>query len=78
MAHVKALPRVIQHNAQDPRPLIPTSMCSFRPPVLGAAVALRRFGHETTVRPSLAVYNNKTDIDTLVATLHDLQSRWLR
>lgn len=43
-----------------------------------AQPALRRFGHEATVRPSLAVYNNRTDIDTLVATLHDLQSRWLR
>jgi cysteine desulfurase/selenocysteine lyase len=39
---------------------------------------LRRFGYEATVRPSLAVYNDKSDIDALVATLHDLQSRWLR
>lgn len=33
---------------------------------------LRRFGVETTVRPSLAFYNNCADIDTLVATLHRL------
>ena len=43
-----------------------------------AQPALRRFGYETTVRPSLAVYNNRGDIDALVATLRDLQSRWLR
>jgi cysteine desulfurase / selenocysteine lyase len=43
-----------------------------------AQPALRRFGHETTVRPSLAVYNNRADIDTLVGTLRDLQARWLR
>jgi len=43
-----------------------------------AQPALRRFGHEATVRPSLAVYNNHADIDALVAVLHDMQSRWLR
>jgi cysteine desulfurase / selenocysteine lyase len=43
-----------------------------------AQPALRRFGYEATVRPSLAVYNNRGDIDALVATLRDLQSRWLR
>ncbi|MET0388558.1 MAG: family 2A encapsulin nanocompartment cargo protein cysteine desulfurase [Polyangiales bacterium] len=43
-----------------------------------AQPALRRFGYEATVRPSLALYNNRADIDTLVGTLHDLQSRWLR
>jgi cysteine desulfurase/selenocysteine lyase len=43
-----------------------------------AQPALRRFGQETTVRPSLAVYNNHDDIDRLVAVLQDLQSRWLR
>jgi cysteine desulfurase/selenocysteine lyase len=42
-----------------------------------AQPALRRFGYETTVRPSLALYNDKNDIDVLVSTLHDLQSRWL-
>ena len=31
---------------------------------------LRRFGYETTVRPSLALYNTKEDIDALVAALH--------
>jgi cysteine desulfurase/selenocysteine lyase len=35
---------------------------------------LRRFGYETTVRPSLALYNTYADIDTLVAALHRLQS----
>jgi len=33
---------------------------------------LRRFGLETTVRPSLAPYNTCEDIDTLEATLHRL------
>lgn len=35
---------------------------------------LRRFGYETTVRPSLALYNTYADIDTLVAALYRLQS----
>jgi cysteine desulfurase/selenocysteine lyase len=43
-----------------------------------AQPALRRFGYEATVRPSLAVYNNQSDIDALVAVLCDLQSQWLR
>jgi cysteine desulfurase/selenocysteine lyase len=30
---------------------------------------LRRFGYETTVRPSIALYNTKDDIDALVAAL---------
>lgn len=34
---------------------------------------LRRFGLETTVRPSLAVYNNCADIDALVAAIRRLQ-----
>ncbi|MEO6824395.1 MAG: family 2A encapsulin nanocompartment cargo protein cysteine desulfurase [Nitrosospira sp.] len=34
---------------------------------------LRRFGLETTVRPSLAMYNTHADVDTLVAALHRLQ-----
>jgi cysteine desulfurase/selenocysteine lyase len=34
---------------------------------------LRRFGLESTVRPSLAFYNTCTDVDTLVATLHQLK-----
>jgi cysteine desulfurase/selenocysteine lyase len=34
----------------------------------------RRFGYETTVRPSLALYNTYADIDTRVAALHRLQS----
>jgi cysteine desulfurase/selenocysteine lyase len=33
---------------------------------------LRRFGVETTVRPSLAVYNTCAEIDTLVTALHRL------
>lgn len=34
---------------------------------------LRRFGLESTVRPSLAFYNTCTDVDLLVSTLHRLQ-----
>jgi cysteine desulfurase/selenocysteine lyase len=34
---------------------------------------LRRFGLESTVRPSLAFYNNFDDIDALVAALWDLK-----
>ncbi|MGZ3814045.1 MAG: family 2A encapsulin nanocompartment cargo protein cysteine desulfurase [Mucilaginibacter sp.] len=34
---------------------------------------LRRFGLETTVRPSLAFYNTCADIDTLALTLHRLK-----
>jgi cysteine desulfurase/selenocysteine lyase len=34
---------------------------------------LRRFGLESTVRPSLALYNTPEDIDALVATLHRIQ-----
>jgi cysteine desulfurase/selenocysteine lyase len=41
-----------------------------------AQPALRRFGQETTVRPSLALYNNKDDIDKLIATLLTLQSHY--
>ena len=33
---------------------------------------LRRFGHETTVRPSFALYNTPEDVDALVAALHRL------
>ena len=36
---------------------------------------LRRFGLESTVRPSLALYNTCADIDALVATLQRLPSR---
>lgn len=35
---------------------------------------LRRFGLETTVRPSLALYNTCADIDFLIAALHRIQS----
>ena len=35
---------------------------------------LRRFGLETTVRPSLALYNTREDIDALVAALRRLTS----
>lgn len=34
---------------------------------------LRRFGYESTVRPSLALYNTYADVDTLVTALHRLQ-----
>jgi cysteine desulfurase / selenocysteine lyase len=33
---------------------------------------LRRFGHETTVRPSLGIYNDESDIARLVRALRDL------
>lgn len=36
---------------------------------------LRRFGLESTVRPSLAFYNTCADIDTLVETLYRLQHK---
>lgn len=36
---------------------------------------LRRFGQETTVRPSLAFYNTCADVDLLVATLFKLRDR---
>jgi cysteine desulfurase/selenocysteine lyase len=42
-----------------------------------AQPALRRFGLESTVRPSLALYNTREDIDALVAVLKQLQSSWL-
>jgi len=35
---------------------------------------LHRFGVETTVRPSLALYNTYEDVDALVAALHRIQS----
>jgi len=34
---------------------------------------LRRFGHETTVRPSLAFYNTFEEIDRMVETLHRIK-----
>jgi cysteine desulfurase/selenocysteine lyase len=36
---------------------------------------LRRFGQESTVRPSLALYNTCADIDALIAALHRLPAR---
>jgi cysteine desulfurase/selenocysteine lyase len=39
---------------------------------------LRRFGLETTVRPSLAFYNTCEEIDRLGAALWNLRSGWLR
>jgi cysteine desulfurase/selenocysteine lyase len=36
---------------------------------------LRRFGVEATVRPSLALYNNRADVDALVAALLRLTTR---
>jgi cysteine desulfurase / selenocysteine lyase len=38
-----------------------------------AQPSLRRFGLETTVRPSLAIYNNFEDIDAMVAALFRLK-----
>lgn len=39
-----------------------------------AQPTLRRFGVETTVRPSLALYNNYEDVDSLIAALRKLKS----
>jgi cysteine desulfurase/selenocysteine lyase len=39
-----------------------------------AQPALRRFGVETSVRPSLALYNNCADVDTMIAVLRKLKS----
>jgi cysteine desulfurase/selenocysteine lyase len=39
-----------------------------------AQPTLRRFGVETTVRPSLALYNNYEDVDALIAALRRLKS----
>jgi cysteine desulfurase/selenocysteine lyase len=39
-----------------------------------AQPSLRRFGVETTVRPSLALYNNYDDVDALVAAVRRLKS----
>ncbi len=36
---------------------------------------LRRFGLESTVRPSLALYNTPEDIDALAAALHKIQTQ---
>jgi len=38
-----------------------------------AQPSLRRFGQETTVRPSLALYNNFEDIDAMIAALRRLK-----
>jgi cysteine desulfurase/selenocysteine lyase len=35
--------------------------------------ALRHFGLDATVRPSLAFYNTRSDIDTLIAALRRLR-----
>ncbi|MBN8612425.1 MAG: cysteine desulfurase [Deltaproteobacteria bacterium] len=40
-----------------------------------AQPALRRFGHEATVRPSLALYNTKGDLDCLLEALLELVRR---
>ncbi|WP_158822747.1 family 2A encapsulin nanocompartment cargo protein cysteine desulfurase [Granulicella sp. S156] len=39
-----------------------------------AQPALRRFGVETSVRPSLALYNNDEDVDALITALRKLKS----
>jgi cysteine desulfurase/selenocysteine lyase len=36
---------------------------------------IRRFGHEGTVRASLAFYNTRADIDALIAALHHIATR---
>jgi cysteine desulfurase/selenocysteine lyase len=40
-----------------------------------ALPAIRHFGLESSVRPSLAFYNTTEEIDTLIETLHDLVGR---
>jgi cysteine desulfurase/selenocysteine lyase len=40
-----------------------------------AQPALRRFGLDATVRPSLAMYNSRDDIDALTTSLHGLSTR---
>jgi cysteine desulfurase/selenocysteine lyase len=40
-----------------------------------AQPALRRFGHEATVRPSLALYNTRDELDLLADCLHALVRR---
>jgi cysteine desulfurase/selenocysteine lyase len=40
-----------------------------------AQPALRRFGVESTVRPSLAIYNTREEIDLLVSTVQKLQTQ---
>ncbi len=35
---------------------------------------IRRFGHQSTVRGSLALYNTPAEIDALVAALHRIQA----
>jgi cysteine desulfurase/selenocysteine lyase len=40
-----------------------------------AQPALRRFGVESTVRPSLAIYNTREEIDLLVSTVRKLQTQ---
>jgi cysteine desulfurase / selenocysteine lyase len=39
-----------------------------------AQPSLRRFGVETTVRPSLALYNNYEDVDAMLTALRRLKS----
>jgi cysteine desulfurase/selenocysteine lyase len=39
---------------------------------------LRRFGHEATVRPSLGIYNDETDVAHLIQALRDLTGRTRR
>ncbi len=36
---------------------------------------LRRFGHESTVRPSLALYNTTEDVDALIAALEKIAAK---
>jgi cysteine desulfurase/selenocysteine lyase len=40
----------------------------------GAQPILRRFGLESTVRPSLAFYNTRDDVDALTAALLRIQA----
>ena len=43
------------------------------PGTIAPSPTLRRFGLETTVRPSLALYNNYEEIDAMIAALRRLK-----
>ena len=40
-----------------------------------AMPAVRHFGVETTIRPSLAFYNTREEVDVLIHALHDIVRR---
>lgn len=50
-----------------------TKLVSFTPVSIAHNLLLRRFGVETTIRPSLAFYNTASNVDLLVETLYRLR-----